>query len=364
MISVCRSSPSSCATAAGSLPSTKMYDDSGLPRSGVITASACLKVAATIGSIARRSSFGAAPRPRNAPCWRSMRNSAALPRSSAATSFSSLAASSAASPKSTAARTADDPISGRGGAGIGTRPARASASARASCAARSASSRPPSTSAPRSGALPGTAATLAAAEGTGDAEEGEGAALAAAPIAWTRGAGLCRPGTCSSSTTWKLVPPKPNALTPPRRMPHGGVGHSRNAVLTLNGERSQSTFGFGSRKLRLGASTFSCRLIAILNMPAVPAAALRCPMFDFTDPSATPCTGAPAAPNTAVRLSSSVASPTRVDVPCASIDETVPGSTAARSQARCTASRWPIGLGAVMPLPLPSLDPSMPRITA
>ena len=87
-------------------------------------------------------------------------------------------------------------------------------------------------------------------------------------------------------------------------------------------------------------------------------------MLDLTEPSATPRTGAPAAPNTAVRLSSSVASPTRVEVPCASMAETVAGSTPACSQARCTARRWPIGLGAVMPLPLPSLEPPMPRMTA
>ena len=160
------------------------------------------------------------------------------------------------------------------------------------------------------------------------------------------------------------MPPKPNALTPPRRTPDGGVGQSRSSVFTTNGEVSQSTFGFGSLKLRLGGSTLSCRLRTILNMPAAPAAALRCPMFDLTDPSAMLCVGAPAAPNTSVRLCSSVASPTRVDVPCASTEVTVAGSSPAMSQARWTASRWPIGFGAVMPLPLPSLEPPMPRMTA
>ena len=33
-------------------------------------------------------------------------------------------------------------------------------------------------------------------------------------------------------------------------------------------------------------------------------------------------------------------------------------------QARSTASRWPTGLGAVMPLPLPSLEPPTPSSTA
>ncbi len=31
------------------------------------------------------------------------------------------------------------------------------------------------------------------------------------------------PGMCSSITTWKLVPPKPNALTPARRTPPAGI---------------------------------------------------------------------------------------------------------------------------------------------
>ena len=52
----------------------------------------------------------------------------------------------------------------------------------------------------------------------------------------------------------------------------------------------------------------------------------------------------------------------RVEVPCASIS--VAGrrvDSPACAQARSTASRWPTGLGAVMPLPLPSLEPPMPE---
>ena len=40
------------------------------------------------------------------------------------------------------------------------------------------------------------------------------------------------PGTYSSSTAWKLVPPKPNALTPARRTPQGGLAQSLSSVLT------------------------------------------------------------------------------------------------------------------------------------
>ena len=86
-------------------------------------------------------------------------------------------------------------------------------------------------------------------------------------------------------------------------------------------------------------------------------------MFDLTEPSAMLCAGAPAAPKTSVRLWSSVASPTRVDVPCASTEVTEAGSSPATSQARWTARRCPIGFGAVMPLPFPSLEPAMPRMT-
>ena len=90
----------------------------------------------------------------------------------------------------------------------------------------------------------------------------------------------------SSSAAWKLVPPNPKALTPARRTPPGGCGHSRSSPFTRNGELAQSTFGFGSRKFRLGGSTFSCNAMTCLNRPAVPAAPFRWPMFDFTEPSA------------------------------------------------------------------------------
>ena len=159
------------------------------------------------------------------------------------------------------------------------------------------------------------------------------------------------------------MPPKPNAETAPRRTPSTPSGHGRRAVLTANGIRCQSTFSLGVRKFRLGASTFSCSERVILNSPAVPAAALRWPMLDFTEPSATDPGASPAAPKTASSEASSAASPTRVEVPCASTAPTVPGSTPALAQARVTASCCPTGLGAVMPLPLPSEEPPTPRMT-
>ena len=86
-------------------------------------------------------------------------------------------------------------------------------------------------------------------------------------------------------------------------------------------------------------------------------------MLDFTEPRAIEPALAPAAPKILSMLSNSVASPTRVDVPCASMAVAVAGSTPARSQARATANCWPTGLGAVMPLPLPSEEPPTERIT-
>ena len=114
----------------------------------------------------------------------------------------------------------------------------------------------------------------------------------------------------------------------------------------------------------LGGSTLSWRAMVALNNPAVPAAPFRWPMFDFTDPSGIEPTGTPSAPKTSVSASSSTTSPTAVDVPCPSTSEQVEGATPANRQARSTASRWPTGLGAVMPLPLPSLAPAMPSSTA
>ena len=87
--------------------------------------------------------------------------------------------------------------------------------------------------------------------------------------------GRWRPGTCSSTTTWKFVPPNPKALTPPRRTSCAGAAQGRRPVLTANGRVSQSTLGLGSTKFRLGGSCFAWSDRTILNSPAAPAAALR-----------------------------------------------------------------------------------------
>ena len=85
-------------------------------------------------------------------------------------------------------------------------------------------------------------------------------------------------------------------------------------------------------------------------------------MLPLAEPRAMLARGAPA--KTSARLSSSTTSPTLVLVPWASTRVAVAGSSPALAQARCAARIWPSGLGAVIPLPLPSAEPPTPRITA
>ena len=135
-------------------------------------------------------------------------------------------------------------------------------------------------------------------------------------------------------------------------------------MFTANGDAVQSRFGFGLSKLTLGGSIFSCSASVALSMPAAPAAALRWPMFDLTEPSAID-PGATWLPEKAsMRVLSSTASPTLVEVPWPSIRVHSAGETPALRQARSTAKRCPTGLGAVIPLPLPSLALPTPRTTA
>ena len=83
-------------------------------------------------------------------------------------------------------------------------PAAAVAATSRSRTMTSASVAPPTTNEPRSGALPTTVADRGDV-GVETANERGSAS------------GRIRPGTYSSATTWKLVPPKPKALTPTDR---------------------------------------------------------------------------------------------------------------------------------------------------
>ena len=87
-------------------------------------------------------------------------------------------------------------------------------------------------------------------------------------------------------------------------------------------------------------------------------------MFDFTEPRAIDPCAAPAPPKTSDMACASTTSPTAVDVPCPSMSVAVAGESPEASQARSMARRWPMMLGAVMPLPRPSLAPATPRMTA
>ena len=134
--------------------------------------------------------------PRNTPCARRAFHAAGPPPASAFSAFLILSTSSAGSPKSIATRCGARIMASSGAAPMaGTWPISASCRAASSFFARASGVAAPITSAPRA---PGATA-------------GAGGALARLPR-------VSRPGTCSSSTTWKLVPPKPNAETPARRM--------------------------------------------------------------------------------------------------------------------------------------------------
>ena len=87
-------------------------------------------------------------------------------------------------------------------------------------------------------------------------------------------------------------------------------------------------------------------------------------MLDLTEPSAIEPGSSPAPEKASMRLETSTTSPTRVDVPWPSMSVHCAGDRPELRHARSTASRWPTGLGAVMPLPLPSLAPPTPRTTA
>ena len=138
--------------------------------------------------------------------------------------------------------------SSRGRAVTGARPAATSSRTRRRRPRRAASDSAPSKSAPRRGDL---AEVEAAA--TVPAEAGR-ETLTTDRRSFS---GRSRPGTYSSSTAWKFVPPKPKALSPARRTPPAFTSHSRHSVFTKKGECSKSMFGFGAAKFRLGGNTFS-----------------------------------------------------------------------------------------------------------
>src|SRR3954468_24558842 len=165
---------------------------------------------------------------------------------------------------------------GDGGAGAGASPPEATTRRRS---ARAVSSAAPTSSAPRGGAFgvraapagqepaegavarggPAGSATGVAEDGGASADTDAGTAIVFRPFSG-------RPGTCSSSTAWKFVPPKPNALTPATRVPPLAGVQSRGSVLPANGVADQSTFALGGAKPRLGGSVLWCSASVALSI--------------------------------------------------------------------------------------------------
>ncbi len=170
--------------------------------------------------------------------------------------------------------------------------------------AMSASGTPPSAVRQRA-AVPATARPLAAPNGT---------SLHPAP---TSSGSLAGPPGYSSTITWALLPPSPNALTPALRgAPSARLGHSRPSATTWNGPWAKGASGLGRLKCRVGTWVPFRRHSSVLIRPAMPAAVPMCPMLVFTDPS--PITRSVTSPYTALRAAISIGSPTGVAVPCPS----------------------------------------------
>ena len=254
---------------------------------------------------------------------------------------------------------------GSGAAGAG---ARAGAGLRrgrpATWASTSASSRPPSTSAPRSGALRagGRAGARSGAPGPrcratpGTCGGGEDPG----------GSGGAGRGRAPRATTWKLVPPKPKALTPPRRTPPARLGPvAQLGVDARTGRCPSRRSGWGRTKFRLGGEHLSCSERDHLEQPGGAGGGLEVAdvgLHRAEGDGAGRGTGGAEDGGEAAQLRG-VADPgggaVRLDR-----RRRWRGRARRASQARSTASCWPTGLGAVMPLPLPSEEPPMPRITA
>ena len=87
----------------------------------------------------------------------------------------------------------------------------------------------------------------------------------------------------SSISRWALLPPKPNADTPARNTPSPLLrSHVSASVKSLNGDASISASG--SSAWIVGGRT-SCRMASsTLIRPATPAAVMRWPVLDFSEP--------------------------------------------------------------------------------
>ncbi len=95
---------------------------------------------------------------------------------------------------------------------------------------------------------------------------------------------------CSPMITWAFVPPNPKELIPAilgRTRPEPSAGGSQGpiSVTMRNGVSSSRIWGLGVSIWRLAGSLPCLRESSTLITPAMPAAASRCPMLVFTEPS-------------------------------------------------------------------------------
>ena len=187
-------------------------------------------------------------------------------------------------------------------------PSRPSATARCSNAVRRVASDQPTSTGDSSGWSSTCDSRRRACARSAVAVRAESSQGAAASVA-SRGA----TGSAASSTTWALVPPMPNELTPAIRR---SAAQPVRSATTWSFSSSRGIAGFGVAKFRLAGSVAWRAARSALSSPAMPAAPSRCPMFVLTEPTGSG-SSRPAA-KTAPSAAASIGSPTFVPVPCSS----------------------------------------------
>ncbi len=140
--------------------------------------------------------------------------------------------------------------------------------------------------------------------------------------------GVSAGGVQSVSTTWQLVPPMPNALTP-ATSGLSGWGQAPVCCWTRRFSRSREISGLGRSKFRLGTSFRCLRHSAALSSPTTPAAPSRWPMLVLAEPTSSGLVRSRAVPSAAPSAAASIGSPILVPVPCSSTYWTSAGSMSA-----------------------------------
>ncbi len=166
----------------------------------------------------------------------------------------------------------------------------------------------------------------------------------------------------SSRTTCAFVPLIPNALTP-ASLGLSPLGQDRFSVGITKGVPSRDILGFSARKCRFPGMISSRNAITTLMSPATPAAASRCPMFDFTAPSTHVVPSGRGWPTTVRRASNSMGSPSDVPVPCVSMYPISSGATRALASAFWGIACCESTFGVVRPCARPFWFTAEPRIS-